>query len=371
MQHTIIGGGIGGLTLALLLEQKGFTSEIYEQSESFKPIGAGIILAINAMKVYTHLGLHKQIEAAGIELSEMTITKPNFNTLSTSNFSDLKKKFQTKTIAIHRGELQKILLSNLKTTKIHLNYKLISIKKQNNTYELHFENGEIIHRKILFGADGIHSKVRNYLFPNSNLRDSKQWCWRGVTSFKTTPYIKNSLIEAWGKDVRFGFVPINEEYIYWYALKTMSSTKEQTFDFNTMFQSFNPLVIELIESTPKNTIHFSHIEDLFPIKQWYKNSICLLGDAAHAATPNMGQGACQAIEDAYVLSETLNPDNIQQSFSKFQKQRYAKANSIVKISWKLGKLAHISNSFSIMLRNSFLKLTPKYINQKQLENIFR
>ncbi len=370
MTYTIIGSGIGGLTLALLLEKKGYTVEIYEQAEFFKPIGAGIILAINAMKVYTHLGINGHIEEAGNLLSNMEITKSDFRTLSKSNFLELEKEYKTKTIAIHRGKLQEILLNNLKATKIYLNHKLNSITKQNGSYELLFENGKTINRSVLLGADGIHSKVREYLFPKSIIRGSKQACWRGITSFEDKSFVQNNLIEAWGKKVRFGFVPIDKNQIYWYALKTVHAAKEQAFDFHNMFETFDPLVVELIKSTPKEAIHFSYIEDLSPLKNWFKNNICLIGDAAHATTPNMGQGACQAIEDAFILSETINSETIEESFSAFQKLRYSKANSIVKRSWQIGKLAHLSNPFLVLFRDTILKLTPKHVTQKQLKSIF-
>ncbi|CAM1372230.1 FAD-dependent monooxygenase [Tenacibaculum xiamenense] len=370
MKHTIIGGGIGGLTLALLLEKKGFNVEIYEQAESFQPIGAGIILAINAMKVYTHLGIHEQIEHHGIELSEMNITNPSFDILSKTDFSNLKSKFQTKTIAIHRAQLQNILLKNLSTTQIHLGKKLKSINKLKDEYELTFQNGDVIKRKMLIGADGLRSKVRHYIFPNSNIRNGHQACWRGVTSFKLSTFQQNKLLEAWGKKVRFGFVPIDNEKVYWYALKSTPSNEKPIFDFNNMFKNFNPLVTELIKSTPQNSIHYAQIEDLLPMKNWYYNSICLLGDAAHATTPNMGQGACQAIEDAYVLSEKLSTENIKNAFSEYQQERYSKASTIVKNSWRIGKISHLSNPILVTLRDTIMKLTPSSVGQKQLENIF-
>ncbi|PID68483.1 MAG: monooxygenase, partial [Flavobacteriia bacterium] len=123
--------------------------------------------------------------------------------------------------------------------------------------------------------------------------------------------------------------------------------------------------------TPKEQIHTAEISDLKPIFVWHRENVCLIGDAAHATTPNMGQGACQAIEDAYVLSECLDKYEINKAFKEYQKLRLPKAHQVVKASWIFGKMAHLRNPILIGLRNQMLKLTPASINRKQNEHIFQ
>ena len=108
-------------------------------------------------------------------------------------------------------------------------------------------------------------------------------------------------------------------------------------------------------------------------KGWnlHKKNVCLIGDSAHAATPNMGQGACQAIEDAFVLSECIEKYGITKAFFKYQELRLSKAHRIVKTSWYVGKIAHIKNPILIGLRNQILKLTPSSISKKQNQQIFK
>lgn len=107
------------------------------------------------------------------------------------------------------------------------------------------------------------------------------------------------------------------------------------------------------------------------MKNWFKKNLCLIGDAAHATTPNMGQGACQAIEDAYVLSKCLSNYNYTEAFSCYQNLRLPKAHTVVNKSWTLGKIAHLSNPILVSLRNKFLKLIPDSISRKQNESIFK
>ena len=373
MNIDIIGAGIGGLTTAIALEQKGIKTRIFEQAERIKPVGAGIILANNAMQVYEKLGLRKVIEEKGNPISSMNITKSNLNPLSKIDLTYFEQKHNTKNIAIHRGTLQQILLDKLKSTEINLNHKLTSIVENTNGYSLEFENGEQIQSSTVLGADGLNSIVRQNIFPNNSIRNANQICWRGVTEYELPTKFKNELNEAWGKSERFGFVQIAENKVYWYALKSFKKNKSK-FSINDLeqyFSDFNSVVKDIIKSTKKEQINTAEISDLKPTSIWYKNNVCLIGDAAHATTPNMGQGACQAIEDAFVLSECLDKYGITQAFSIYQKLRLPKAHQVVKASWVLGKMAHISNPILIGLRNKMLRLTPSSINRKQNEQIFQ
>lgn len=373
MTIDIIGTGIGGLTAAIALEQKGFKTRIFEQAEEIKPVGAGIILANNAMQVYEKLGLRKIIEKNGNPISSMSITKSSLRPLSKIDLTYFEQKYNTKNIAIHRGKLQQILIESLKSTEIILNHKLISINKSKKRYNLNFENGNQIQSSTVIGADGLNSIVRQNIFPKNRIRKANQVCWRAVTELELPTKFKNELNEAWGKSERFGFVQIAENKVYWYALKSFNKTINE-FSVNNLkeyFKDYSQLVKEIIKSTKNEQINIAEISDLKPTKMWFKESICLMGDAAHATTPNMGQGACQAIEDAYVLSECLDKYNINKAFSEYQKLRLSKAHKVVKTSWNVGKMAHLKNPMLIGLRNQILKLTPFSIIKKQNEQIFK
>lgn len=370
---TIIGAGIGGLTTALALEKKGFKIKIFEQAKTIKPVGAGIILANNAMQVYKKLGLQKVIEENGNSISSLKITKPNLKPLSNIDLSYFEQKNDVKNIAIHRGTLQQILIDELKSTEIYLNYKLKSIAKSDNRSFLEFENGKQIYAPIVIGADGLNSAVRKYILPKNTIRNANQICWRGVTDYKLPTNLKTELNEAWGKAERFGFVQISKNKVYWYALKAFKNNKDKFLSNNLdlYFKNYNPIIKEILKSTKKGQINTVEISDLKPTQIWFKENICLIGDAAHATTPNMGQGACQAIEDAYVISECLHKYNFDSAFLEYQKIRLPKAHQVVKMSWFVGKIAHLKNPISIGLRNLILKLTPSSVNKKQNEQIFQ
>ena len=373
MTIDIVGAGIGGLTTAIALEQKGFKTRIFEQAENIKPIGAGIILANNAMQVYEKLGLRKVIEENGNPISSLNITKANLKPLSKMDLSYFEKKFKVKNIAIHRGVLQQILIDKLSSSTLYLNHRLNKVLENENGHCLEFQNGEKTQSATLLGADGLNSIVRQDLFPNNNIRNANQICWRGITEYDLPQKYQNELNEAWGKSERFGFVQIAKNKVYWYALKSFKKNKEE-FNVNKIedyFYTYDSVIKDIISSTKKEQINTAEISDLKPTNNWYKENVCLIGDAAHATTPNMGQGACQAIEDAYILSECLNKYDTNKAFEKFQKLRLPKAHQVVKASWMIGKMAHLSNPILIGIRNQIIRLTPSSINRKQSEQIFQ
>ena len=366
----IIGAGIGGLTTALTLKQKGLNVAIFEGSEAIQPVGSGIVLAINAMQVFRKLGIQDKIENAGNKISSMKITNHQLNSISVVDLSEYEMKYGVHTIAIHRGELQKILADEIGFENIHLSKRLSKIEKF-DLFKLTFEDSSTIESKVVIGADGIKSVVRNQLFEKSSLRNANQLCWRGICEIDLPQKYHNVLNEAWGKGKRFGFVKISDKKVYWYALANSKKIKADGLNLAQYFSDFHSDILNIITATTKGQIIASDIVDLKPIKKWQVENVCLIGDSAHATTPNLGQGACQAIEDAYVLGKLLNNGiAIEKTFEAYENLRQKKAHAIVKTSWTIGKIAHIENSIGISLRNFVMRNMPKSVNKKQMEMIF-
>jgi len=369
---TIIGAGIGGLTTAIALKQKGFEVEIFENTPEFKKAGSGINLAINAMQVYKRLGVYDAIlEKANYTNSMNALTK-KLKVITNANFKIFEKKYGVKTVAIHRATLHQILVDHIGNIKIHLNKKLKYLEEKNGIVTLTFEDGTNHNSDIVIGADGIHSNVRKSIFENTALRDAKQVCWRGISNAKINKKYKVELNEIWGKGNRFGFVHITQEKTYWFALINKNKFKTKDEDLLKIFSDYPKLVKDIISNTKKTEILCNEIWDLKPIDKWFKGNVCLLGDACHATTPNMGQGAVQAIESAMALSICLKEEkSIETAFLKYEKIRKEKANEIIKTSWLLGKIAQSDNLIICLLRNFILKITPKYITEKQSDKVFK
>ena len=265
--------------------------------------------------------------------------------------------------------MQKILADAIGFQNIQLSNRLLKIDQEND-FKLSFYDNTSVNADIVIGADGIKSTVRNQLLGTGNIRDSKQRCWRGVCEFDWNSKYNHKAFEAWGKGKRFGFVKISDNKVYWYAVINEKLKKNNT-DITALFTDFHPEITKIIADTPKDKIIFSDIIDLQPINQWQKGNICLIGDAAHATTPNMGQGACQAVEDAYVLGKLFGQGkSAEEVFTQYEKLRMKKAQFVVNTSWTIGKVAHFQNSVAVWLRNALVKSLPKSVNEKQFEKIF-
>ncbi|NML68516.1 NAD(P)-binding protein [Chryseobacterium sp. RP-3-3] len=365
---SIIGAGIGGLALGNILKQHQFDCTVYESASEIKPVGAGIMMAVNAMQIFDRLGLKEKIENAGNKIHGISITDESLKPITKTSILALEKKYNSCNVAIHRAELQKILAENIGYEHIQLNHSLSKIEKKDN-YSLHFENGIQAESKIVFGADGIKSKIRDQIVGTGNIRSAGQKCWRGLAEFDLPEKFNQEAIEIWGKGKRFGFVKISDTKLYWYALVNEKKHKRH-LKLCDYFEDFHPLVLDILEATLEENIILNDIIDLSPIPSWYSDNLCLIGDAAHATTPNMGQGACQAIEDAYVIGQLLEKNqDFNAVFQEFQKIRRKKVDYVVDTSWKIGKISQWEKGNT--LRNFLMRLIPESTNQKLAEKVIK
>lgn len=375
MKYTIIGAGIGGLSTALAFEEKGINYEIFEKAPELLEIGAGIWLAPNALQVFESLGVLDEIKSKGNSIDRITIAKADLSPLSDNCQNSVQDSFGYATIAIHRAELQKLLIEKIPKNKIHLGKSFKSFSQPNpEKVKITFDDNSESETGFLIGADGINSKIRKQLFPESSMRYSGQICWRGVADFELDKTYKNRGMELWGNQIRFGISKISKDKVYWFAVALASPNLKSEHNLIQeellgMFTDFHPLVKQLIATTPQNQILKNDINDLKPLKKWYKGNICLIGDAGHATTPNMGQGGAQAIEDAYCLSHLIHHRPRQNVFESFQQKRQKKVNSIVKQSWTTGKMAHWK--YGKPFRNFLLKNMPKKLLEKRMMEMYQ
>ncbi len=363
---SIIGAGIGGFILGNILKQHEYDFTIYESAPEIKPVGAGIMMAVNAMQVFDRLGLKEKIENAGNKIHKITLSDESLKPFSKTEILELENQYKSCNVAIHRAELQKILAENIEVNSIRLDHSLLKIEKKEN-YILDFENGIQIESKIVFGADGIKSPVRNQILKTGTIRSSGQKCWRGLVDFELPEQYHHEAFEMWGKGKRFGFVRISRKKVYWYTCINEKSFGRY-LQLTDIFKEYAPLVLQLIEATTKENMICNEISDLAPIPKWYAENLCLIGDAAHATTPNMGQGACQAIEDAYIIGRLLEKSKgFNTVFEEFQRIRRKKVDYIVSTSRTIGKVSQWERGNTI--RNFLMSLIPENMNQKMAKKI--
>src|SRR5699024_2164251 len=376
MDVAIIGGGIGGLATAVGLHKIGIKAHIYERTKLFKPLGAGIGIGSNVMLVLNKLGVSDDILRSGLSLKKQRFLNGKFKEMNSIDFTLLKKRFGEENITIERSDLHKALFTAIDQAYFHFNKRVNYFEQINDKVVLYFTDGTDKTVDFVIAADGIHSIFRNTLIPSSTPRFAGYTCWRGITKNHDDVFMHLSS-EAWSRQGRFGFAPLHDGDVYWFACV---NANENEFNYRNLdksgvaelFKHFPPVVERLINETYDDYFLHHDIYDIKPIKTFVYNHICLLGDAAHATTPNMAQGAGQSIENAYVLMEALKSErNVSKAFNLYDKRRVKKTNKVIKLSRQIGWIAQWENPLLITFRNLFFPVVPKSLLFWRLTFLFK
>lgn len=375
-QFAIIGGGIGGLTLGIALHRKGMKVKIYEGAPAFKPLGAGLSLATNAMKALTDIGIDQEVMQAGKIIKQMFVKDQRGKIISSTDAEVLTKRFGVvNNFAIHRADLHRVLVDLLPKEVIETGKQLVDFQADSNGIIISFADGSRAQADYLIACDGIHSPVRRKLIPGSEPRYAGYTCWRTIVNDLPEGFDENETVETWGRGRRFGTVPLSNGRAYWFA--TLNARQHDAAmqacgskELGAVFEDFHFPVPQLVARTKNEQIIWSDIIDLKPITRFAFGPVVLMGDAAHATTPNLGQGACMAIEDAATLANALVKYQPEDAFIKFEQHRIRRTTGIVEQSWNFGRLAQWENPFAISIRNSLLRMVPQSVIDKQVKTLY-
>lgn len=376
MKIVIIGGGIGGLAAAVGLQKLGLDTQVYERAQSFKPLGTGIGIGSNAMVALRKLGIAEDTLQSGIPLYEQRFLNGNFKLMNTIDFTLLKKRFGEENIAIHRADLHEALHEAINANTLHFNKKVEQFKQTDEKVLINFTDGTSKEADYLIAADGINSIFRQTLVPGSKPRYGGYTCWRGITG-NTGDVIPHVSSEAWSKKGRFGWSSLKNGDVYWFAC--INAKENNTYyknlnkhDVAEHFAHFSPLIKRLIAETKDNYFFHHDIYDIKPLSTYVYNRICLLGDAAHATTPNMGQGAGQSIEDAFELMTSVKvTTSITEAFKLYDDKRLKKTKKVIRLSRQIGLAAQWENPILVGFRNTFFPFIPKSLLFWRLTFLFK
>jgi len=375
----IIGAGIGGLSAALALQGIGYEVAVYERAPQFKAVGAGISLWPNAIKALDQLGVGYRVRGMGMREGSGGIHRSNGQTLFSTNVQETEKRFGAPTIVIHRADLSQILLDAYRG-ELHLGKTFSHCEESDESEEsgdtiiAHFEDGGRAGSDLLICADGIHSRLRQSWFPNSRPLYAGYTAWRAIVQFEHQQ-VGNLWGELLGRGIRFGITPLSQGRIYWYAAQnlpeaTYIAPNELHGYLLDLFGGWVAPIPALLRATPREVILQNDIYDIEPLNTWVHGRATLLGDSAHAMTPNLGQGGCQAIEDAVVLAKSLQrATTIEAGLLEYQSQRLPRANHLIQMSRRLGKALAPNNPLLSALRDLVLRLMPAELQMRNLENI--
>lgn len=373
----IIGGGIGGLTAAIALARGGHKVAVFEQAPAIKPVGKGIWVPPNAMSVFEKLGLDGAILRAGWFLENVQLRDTAAGLLRDIDVRALAARHGHPIVSIHRSSLLNILVEALPPGALHLGKRCTGFQTHDGRgVSARFSDGSTASGDLLVGSDGLRSTIRGQLFPSVALRYSGQTCYLGVALQEPAPGMPRTSHEIWGGKLRIGYSALGPRHRYWFAPQ-LSPPDQAPPDhplpdwLADRYAAFPPMVAEMLRKTPQDDIIKVDLHDFVPLKTWSTGRVVLLGDAAHAMTPNLGQGGAKAVEDGYTLAEKLCAhDQPEHAIAAYERARVKKVARIVELSRTHGRLAHLRNPLARTLRNALMKHLPAALLRKQMDRLY-
>ena len=371
MNIAILGGGVAGVSSAIALKQKGFDVTVYERNQSESNIGAGIVVWPNASYILEQLGILEEIKQVSGYPSAMQRMSNTGDDLGSINIEEINNRMGYPSLSILRNDFQTILVSKLKSLgiKIKYGYEITQIeekgKEKEKTVNIHFQNGENTTANIIIGADGRMSSIARKFVTGNNKPIYQGFInWIGVFESKDKVFDEIVVQDYWGTGERFGIVPVSQNKAYWaggVVAKEIGTRKPALYkkELNTLFSNWAGLVNEVITNTPQNKINKIYVHDHNPTEVWHKKNLIIIGDSAHAPLPTSGQGACQALEDAWHLANCIceNSTDLDNAFSKFTQLRLDKTTGIIKAGRGLASSIFNPDSGYCKIRNENSKNT--------------
>lgn len=315
MEIGILGGGIAGLSVALALRKQGHTPRVYERRAAPATMGAGVTLWPNASFVLAELGLLQDVEATSGRPPAMRRLDAAGNALGGLDIGLLDRTMGYPTYTVLRRHLQAVLLDHAARADIpvEFGYRAVGIELDAHGRAVaYFENGASIRPDLLIGADGRMDSVARKFVAGDNTPVYQGFVnWIGVAQGQHALVDDISIQDFWGAGQRFGCVPIRPGLVYWAAaqarpLSEAIPTADMCKEIKDLFAGWPEPVASIIRATPAHAIRLIAVHDLEPLHTWSRANVLLVGDAAHAPLPTSGQGACQALEDAWHLARCLD-----------------------------------------------------------------
>jgi 2-polyprenyl-6-methoxyphenol hydroxylase-like FAD-dependent oxidoreductase len=377
----VAGGGIGGLTAAIALRRAGFEVSVFERAAELREVGAGLLLAANAQKALAKLGLADAVARLGTPASAGEIRSWRGEVLASIPAAELEKKIGTPSAAVHRADLQALLAREVGEGTLRLGAEVESFEQDEGSgVRVMFADGGQESVDVLVGADGLRSRVRGGLFGPEQPRYAGYTAWRAVVEPEKELLPWGTGFEAWGRGVRFGCAHIGDGRVYWFATANAPEGEKDgppgspagaKARLLRLFSGWHRPVADLVQAAEESTILRTDIHDREPLgERWGEGRATLLGDAAHPMTPNLGQGACQAIEDAVVLARCLGErDATAESLRGYERLRSARVAMVVRRSRRVGMVGQVKNPTICWLRDRALAMIPPKAQLGQLEEV--
>ncbi|MFB7831101.1 FAD-dependent monooxygenase [Streptomyces sp. NPDC056056] len=362
----VVGGGIGGLAAAIGLHRIGWQVTVLERTSTLEDAGAGISLAANGLRALDALGVGGPVrEASRGQYSGGTRT-PRGGRLTRMDGAALEEAVGTPIMGIPRSALHRLLRASLPAGTL-VNDRAADRVEQTGPATVRVGSGAtVLEADLVVAADGIGSTIRGRLFPHHpGPVHSGQAVLRAITAQAVD--LRTDFELTWGRGAEFGHIAFPDGTAEWHAVLTLAAGTrfpDPLAELRRRFRTWHDPIPALLDATrPEAVLHHDVNELRTPLPSYTAGRIVLLGDAAHAMTPHLGQGACQALEDAVVLTAALGTEStVEAALARYDAERRPRSQAVAGAARQAGKLGQqLSHPVAVTLRNTAMRLTPSRV----------
>jgi 2-polyprenyl-6-methoxyphenol hydroxylase-like FAD-dependent oxidoreductase len=330
----IIGGGIGGLTSAIALGGRDFQIEIIEKDPEWSVYGVGIIQQANVVRAVAELGIIDDYIDAGFGFNFVEVYKPDGEMAARIPVQALVDGYPAN-VGIGRPALHKVLGDRAKDAgaKIRLGVTADGINDDGTKVSVNFSDGTTGEYDLVIAADGIYSQTRSMLLPEAG---SPTFVGQSVWRYNFAKPDELEALRAYEGPIGIGLVPLSAEVMYMYVTTPEPGNPRYARDslaatLREKLSNAPPGIAEYVEQITDNAgVVYKPLEAYLIDGDWFKGNVVFIGDAAHATTPHLGQGAGMAIEDSIVLAQELAAaETVSEAFGNFQQRRFDRCKYIV------------------------------------------
>ncbi|MGI0491612.1 FAD-dependent urate hydroxylase HpxO [Alkalinema pantanalense CENA528] len=347
LKAIVIGAGIGGLTAGIALQRAGYEVEIYDRVQELKPVGAGISLWSNGVKVLNWLGLGAEIARIGGRMARMEYRWLDGRILNDIDLAPLVQSVGQCPYPVARADLQAILLQAF-NGDVHLHHCCMEIEQTDRQVTARFENGHCATGDFLVAANGVRSNLREYVLGQPfNPKYAGYVNFNGLVAASEDLAPPRTWVIYVGQHQRASMMPVANDRFYFFLdvplpLDAVANPAGIQAELHQHFHGWADPVQRLIDRLDPQATARLAIHDLGPIDRLVKGRVALLGDAAHTTCPDLGQGGCQAMEDALVLAQCLVTTNVsvEDALQRYERQRHDRVSSVVKKARQRAEMIH-------------------------------
>ncbi len=348
LKVVIIGAGMAGLTTGIALRQAGYEVEIYDRVSELRPAGAGISLWSNGVKVLNRLGLGKEIAQIGGQMDRVGYYSNTGEKLTDFSLQPLVERVGQRPYPVARTDLQGMLLNVFGAENVRLNSKCVEIKEGADSITAIFADGSQATGNVLIAADGTHSMTRSYILGHPVERRYVGYVnWNGLVPASVDLAPKNSWDVYVGEHKRASMMPVGGDRFYFFfdvplPKGTVSQPETYRQELASFFKGWADPVQRLIQRLNPLKTNRVEIHDIEPLQTLVRGRVALVGDAGHSTAPDLGQGGCQAMEDALVLSTYLKTTNIsvEDALKRYEVSRKDRVADVINRARKRSNMTH-------------------------------